>query len=278
MEAYLTHIVPFLLATFRLAGTFLIAPIVASAAIPMQARVLTVFALGIAVYPSLPAWQMSADPPDLLTLAWGVIGETLIGFCIGLMMMMPVAAVQLSGLLMGQQMGFGLASVYNPAIETETDLIGDLLGYLALGIFLSLGGLEGTFVAVAKTFQHVPLGGFAASLAPVELITSMLGSGFDLATRVSLPLMGIILIETVATGFLTKTLPQANIMSIGFAVKIFLGFAAIIAGLRASDTAIYDHVAEVMQTVLRWSEHLGKGLEGGGVGFPTAPVPGIGSP
>ncbi|MGD9690786.1 MAG: flagellar biosynthetic protein FliR [Phycisphaerales bacterium] len=258
MSELLNHLLPFMLATFRVAGAMILAPLVGGTTIPAQARVLIAFALAAAMYPAVaPAASGAALPVaqdhDVFSIGVAVAGETLIGFSIGLLMMMPVAAVQLAGLLMGQQMGFGLAQVYNPSLDIDTDMLGDLLGYIALGAFITIGGLEGTFIAVARTFESIPLASSGVVMAPVDLLVNLLGSGFDLATRVSLPLMGIILIETVAMALLTKTLPQANIMSIGFAIKILLGFAAILAGLGAGTTAISDHVSETARLVLQWA-------------------------
>jgi flagellar biosynthesis protein FliR len=253
LQQLLDQLGPFLLATFRIAGVFLVAPLLASTSIPVLARTLLVFALGLAVYPMLPAWQCKPVAMDLVALAWGAAGETLLGFSIGLLMLLPMTAVQLAGHFMGQQMGFGLATVYNPALEADTDLLGDLLGYIAIGLFLTIGGMEALFLAVCRTFERVPLGGMELTGAPLDLLTGLLASGFELATRVSMPLTAIILIETVASAFITKTLPQANILSIGFAVKIVLGFLALIAGLTAMQWAIGDDVGMTVRQVLNWA-------------------------
>ncbi len=247
------HIAPFMLAMTRLSGIFLLAPIFASTTIPSQARALLVVALSAAIYPMIPPEQVRPLTLDIFTLAWALGGEMLIGFCIGLLMMMPLAAVQLSGMLMGNQMGFGLAQVYNPALESDTDLLGDLLSYIALGVFLVIGGLEATFLAVASSFKLAPLGSIAAGAAPVELIAGVLGSGFEMALRVSLPVMAIILMETIANAFIAKTLPQMNIASIGFAIKIVLGLGVIVVSLRAMQSVMGEHVSVVGRMVLDWA-------------------------
>jgi flagellar biosynthetic protein FliR len=257
-----------MLLVFRLGGIFVVAPVLASVAIPMQARVLLVFAFGAAMYPGLvpelarAAGAGIAGVPvelDVFTLGWAGVFEALVGVVIGLIALLPVTAVQLSGLLMGQQMGFGLAQVYNPALETDSDLFGELLLYLALGAFIAMGGLELLFVALGKSYIAVPVGAMLPGSAPVGLILGTMDAGFGLALRVSLPLMAIIIMETVATSFLMKTMPQMNIMSLGFAVKIVLGLLAIIAGLRAMNTVTGDHVSDVGQMLLRWAS----GLEAG---------------
>ena len=262
MDDLVRHVVPFLLVFCRLSGVMLAAPLLAGTVIPGKARVLLVVALAAAVYPTLlPTLRGSGmdtrTMTDVLTLGVAVASEVMLGFLVGLVAMLPVAAVQLSGAMMSLQIGFSLGSIVNPALETESEPLGELLTHVAIAAFLAMGGVEMVFLACANTFTHVPLAGFGPGLAPLELLTSTLGAGFDLALRVSLPLMGLILMETVAVAFVSKTMPQMNILSIGFAVKIFLGLGALVAGLRAIDHAIGEHVREVGRSVLEWSAAVG---------------------
>lgn len=253
MPTLTDHLGPFLMVAFRLSGVLMLAPILASVAIPGKVRVLLVAVLAVAVYPTLPPEQQRPMSTDLFSASAMACGEVLIGMFIGLLALLPVAAVQLGGMVMGLQMGFGLASVVNPALETESEPIGELLTHLAIFAFLLMGGLEGAFLAVCKTFAHIPLGGFDPATSPLALVTGVLSGGFELAIRVSLPLMGIIMMETVATAFLSKTLPTLNIMSIGFAVKIIIGLGALMLGLRAIDEAIGDHVTSTGRSTLHWA-------------------------
>lgn len=253
MPALADITIPFLLLAFRLAGVFMLAPILASTVIPMRVRFMLVLAIAAAVLPTLPPGALRPEQFDVVTLAIAVAAETMIGFVIGLLMLMPVLAVQMGAVIMGQQMGFGLASVYNPALESESDLLGELLLYLALGAYIAMGGLEASMLAVLRTLEHVPLGGASGAEMPLTLVVGVLGGGFELALRVSAPLLAIIFLETVASGFIMKTVPQLNILSIGFAIKIALGIVAIVAGLAATDIAVSDHIAEVSRRVMAWA-------------------------
>lgn len=245
--------IPFLLLAFRLAGVFMLAPILASTVIPMRVRFMLVLAIAAAVLHTLPTGALRAESFDIVTLAVAVAAETMIGFVIGLLMLMPVLAVQMGAVIMGQQMGFGLASVYNPALESESDLLGELLLYLAMGAYIAMGGLEASMLAVLRTLEHVPLGSAAEAAMPLSLVVGVLAGGFELALRVSAPLLAIIFLETVAAGFIMKTVPQLNILSIGFAIKIALGLVAIVAGLAATDIAVSEHIAEVSRQVMLWA-------------------------
>ena len=49
---------------------------------------------------------------------------------------------QIGGLLMGQQMGLGFARLYNPSLEDDADVLGQVLFFMALAGFLLVGGHE----------------------------------------------------------------------------------------------------------------------------------------
>lgn len=253
MPALLDHLGPFMLVAFRLSGVLLAAPLLASIVIPAKIRVLLVVSLALAVYPALPAQSMPAETLDVFTLAWLSAGEVFVGFVIGLLAMLPIAAVQLAGMVMGLQMGFGLAAIVNPALETESEPIGELLSYMALYLFIVIGGLEATFLAVCRTFAHTPPGAVGLGILPVNLFTGVLAAGTELAMRVSLPLMGIITMETVASAFIAKTIPTINIQSLGFAIKIAIGLGALVLGLHAINDAITEHMLDTLRRTLFWA-------------------------
>lgn len=242
-----------MLVFFRLSGLFMIAPVLASASIPVKARVLLVLALTICIFPLVPAAATRAIPSDIISLSAAAALEIGLGFSLGLLMLLPIAAVQLAGVIMGQQLGFGLAQVINPALETESDLLSETLTHIALVGFIALGGLEVLFIAVANTFQHVPLGGVAVSALPGDMILGAFGGGLELALRIASPVLGILFVETIASAFIMKTMPQVNIMTIGFAIKIVVGLLALTFALHAVDSAATDSMASAARRMLNWS-------------------------
>lgn len=257
MADLLNHVGPFMLVLLRISGLFVFAPLLSSASIPGKVRILLAFAMALCIYPVLPRGAVAdvggGGGMDVFSLVLCGVMEILLGTLIGVVAMLPVLAVQLGGTLIGQQMGFGLATVYNPALETESEPLGELLLYLAITAFIAMGGLEMLFLSTANTFVRSPAGAVTVQAMPAELVVGAIGAGVELALRVSAPVLAIILIETIATAFIMKTMPQLNILSIGFAVKISLGLLAIVLGLKAIDRAISTHGEEVGRVLMRWS-------------------------
>jgi flagellar biosynthetic protein FliR len=251
IEPLIAHIVPFALVATRMIGLFVFAPIVTSASIPMQARVLLSFMLAAAVYPSIPV-HFADVPFDLVGLVPLIVSETLIGVCVGLIASVPVMALQLAGHVTGFQMGLSMATVYNPEFDTNSDVIGETLFYLGFAVFLTVGGLEAMYAALLTTFENVPLGGMAVSSLPLETYAGLASSGFEMALRVSGPAMAMVFLVMVAMGFVMKTMPQINVMSVGFALKIIVGLLATAISLQVIANVAADDALRVLAILGDW--------------------------
>ncbi len=256
LEHILPHLAPFLLVAFRLAGLFIFTPVLANKLLPRQFRALLVVMLAVALYPMLPSGVQIAPELGLAGLAPMVVRELLIGLIIGFIASLPIHALDLAGYLISHQMGLGLARVYNPELEADTDITGQLVMYLGLGAFVAVGGLEVVFLCLAGTFRNVPIGGAGVEQVPLDMIVGLLTSGFELAVRVAAPVLCIIFLLMIAMGFVSKTMPQINIMSVGFTIKILFGLGMLAASLGAMQHATGDEIQRVLRLATGWATGL----------------------
>lgn len=256
VHAILPHVVPFVLVLSRIGGIFLFAPALGSPIIPARIKALLVIALSLVVYPSVVSTASIVGPIDLISLAPMVLGETIIGLTIGLVVAIPLMSVQMGGLIVGQQMGLGLGSVFNPAINSDADVLGQILFFLALTIFLSVGGLDLMHSALLTTFDKVPLGGFGISRAPLDLLAGVVASGYTLALRVAAPVLAIIMLETLSTGVLMKTVPQLNVLTFGFPIKIVAAMIVLIGALPFINEVVHDETLDILNRVFLWVHSL----------------------
>jgi flagellar biosynthetic protein FliR len=185
-----------------------------------------------------------------------VVVEFGIGVFIGFMAAMPLLAAQFGGLAMGQQIGLGFARFYNPALGDESDSLEQIFFFLALGVFLALGGLESMVSAVVSSFGSVPASAVPGMLmgqggaSPLAVFVGAMSAAMELGLRVAMPLLAIVCLETVVMGYLSKSVPQLNIMSIGFPLRIVFGLAVIVASLAAIDEALVDGTAGALESLL----------------------------
>ena len=256
IETLSQHLVPATMVVARVSGLAIHGPVLSSPAIPMRIKGLLVAALGLAIYPSV-AGSVGAGPGLSLGMAVPFIALELgLGAFIGLLASSPILAAQFGGLTMGQQIWLGFARFYNPALGDESDALEQILFFLALATFLALGGLESMVAATAASFASLPAGDLpgllfgGGSTTAAAVLTGALTSAFELGLRVAAPLLAIVCLETVVMGYLSRSVPQLNVLSVGFPVRIVVGLGVLVASLAAIDEAIVDGTTGSIEALL----------------------------
>lgn len=257
LESLLAHVIPFTLVLFRLAGVFLMAPVLTSTMIPMKVKALLAGALALAAYPLVSPMLAMPASVDVMGLLPLVASEALIGLCVGALAATPLLFLELGGSIMGQSVGFGLARVYNPESDIDTDLLAQLILMIATGAFIASGGLETLFTGIVHSFSRVPLGGMSTDQAPLDLFLGVIASGCDLGLRVAMPVVGSTFLLIVVLGVLGKTMPQVNIMTVGFTFKVIAGLAVLAFSLVAIREIAGDALDHSVSGAVSWVESLG---------------------
>ncbi|MEQ9453283.1 MAG: flagellar biosynthetic protein FliR [Phycisphaeraceae bacterium] len=250
----LIHVPAFVLVLARMTGLFIFAPMFGSNAVPRSIRVFFAFSFTLAIYPMLLAPGRSAasflNPVidkglDLWVLLPLIFLELLVGYVVGWCASLPLIGVQMAGHTMDQQLGMGLAQVLNPELGEQSGVLGEFLFVMALALFLLMGGHLVLISILAGSFDKFPPGGFNSFQAIFELAAACVTLITELTMRVAAPLLCLIFLETIAMGFVARTVPQMNILSVGFALRIVVGlvFIALIVGTMA---AVYQETAELI--------------------------------
>ncbi len=253
----LDHVLSAMLVVCRIGGLMIFGPLLSTAIIPMRVKVSLALIVGLAVYPTVTT-QVAIDLPvvrDMWSIAPLVFGEVLIGAAIGFMATLPMVSVQIGGLMMGQQMGLGFATLYNPAAGVDENVIGQTLYLVTMAGFLMIGGLESLVLAVLNSFEHLPapaLGSIGADLGMLSILVGLLAAAFELALRVATPLLALIFLQTVAMGFIAKTVPQVNILSFGFPLRILGGLLIIVLGLAILDEVVMEVINDTLALISDW--------------------------
>ncbi|MCK4872436.1 MAG: flagellar biosynthetic protein FliR [Phycisphaerales bacterium] len=264
MDAILSHTGPFALVFFRFTGLYLFSPVFGSNVIPRFIKLHLALALALVLYPTCPAAQQVGIELSIVTIGPLIAMEIMIGYVIGWLAGMPLVSMQMSGFVMGRQMGLGMATFYDPASNTTTNVIGQILFYLTLSIFLLVGGLEVMLAVLADSFSRVPLGGFRVDQSVVEMMAGVLMAAYTLAVRVAAPIYCIIFLQTLGIGFLSKTSPQLNIISFGFPMRVISGLVGLIASCGVMYVVVSEEVGRTLIMIGDWVFSLGSGGVSGG--------------
>lgn len=243
----LSSLPAFALVLFRLAGLFLTAPIYRSTMIPMRIRVALAAVIAVLIFP-----LVRADVPADATLAMAVVGgvgEMMIGATIGLGIAILALGAELAGMMIGQQAALGLAQVFNPNLETQTSILGQLYSMSFMFVFLLAGGHRATMAAVLDTYQVVPVLSFRFDETIVLLLIELLTASFVLAIRLAGPVLIALLLTETAMGVVSRTIPQLNILTVGFTLRIMMALAVAALALVASKQLLLDAVWDALSLI-----------------------------
>lgn len=225
---------------FRLSGIFILAPMLGSTTIPRTVKVLLVVTLTFCIYPMLldPNHKSAALLAPIIDHGlslWVLVPhigmELLVGLAIGYCASLPLIGMQLGGDIIDKQVGFGFADIVNPETGEQSGVVANTLFIMALAMFTILGGHRIMLMILVGSFDAVPIGGFDDFEGLVALVLGMLTVAFHTGFRIAAPLLCLIFMETIALGFIARTVPQLNIMSVGFTIRILNGFFMLIAFL-----------------------------------------------
>ena len=247
-------IAPLILVAARLGGLSIFAPVLGSQVVNNKIKVFFFLGLSVATVPVLIATGRIAgvEQMGLWGLVAAIILEVAIGALIGFIALMPMMAMQTGGLVMAQQMGLGFARFYNPAMGDEADVLENLLFLLALVTFISIGGIDWMVLAVLNSYEYIAVGGFVPGTGVVTLLTGLVMSAFEIGLRVAAPLLALVFLETLAIGFISKTVPQLNILSLGFPIRIMVGLGTIVVGVVVLQQVLVEFIDVVLATMQDW--------------------------
>jgi flagellar biosynthesis protein FliR len=216
----------FLLVMTRVSCFFISAPFFGFKAIPAQVKILVSFFFSLMITASLPDHNYPIS--CLLELLALVMQQVVVGLLLGVVANFVFEGIRMAGELMDIQMGFGMANVIDPALNMRQTLFGEVNYLLAVLLFLTMNGHHLLFRALLKTFARVPLYelGFSTHFR-CSFLDNFLAL-FVISLKIALPILVILLFIDVASGFISRLIPQLNIFVITFPFKIATGFIALI--------------------------------------------------
>jgi flagellar biosynthesis protein FliR len=235
----LVQILTWLLVFARSAGIFTTAPIFGNAHVSMFTRVGMAACLAFIFAPMVAAANMPV-PSDTLSLAAAVVKEAVVGLMIGFVGMLLFMVVQAAAEMIDMQIGFGFANIVDPMMNQHTSVIGQFQYMAATLIFLGMNGHHLLLQGLADSFSVLPLGHVSLSAAATHSMLNTFARLFLAAMKIGGPVVGVILLTDVALGILARTVPQLNVLVVGFPAKIIVGLLTVIVAMPAAFIVVQD--------------------------------------
>ena len=218
-----------LLVSVRVAAATSLTAVLGPTQIPGPARVVLVLALS-ALLISATTMPLTVVT-SLASLVVAIAGEVLIGLAFAFGFIAAYGATQIAGRVLDTQVGFGAAAILNPATQTVSPLLANLFGMLSIAFFLALDGHLLLIKALSLSLQVMPPGSMLAA-EKWPLILAHSGVSFLFALSLAGPIMGLLLLSDVALAAVARSMPQLNVLVLGFAIKIMLGLIGLTVAIR----------------------------------------------
>lgn len=213
----------------RLSGLMLFAPFFGSVVIPARVKAILVLALTLMLYPAV---GQEIDPNIIAHWPMVVVTEFLMGVGMGVATNVVFEAVQLSGQVLGVQMGYSLVNILDPQSQVETTVVATFYQCIVMLLFLRMDVHYWLLRAVGNSYHDMPPGtAHLGSLFTLSTIASV-GEVFSLGVQIAAPVLSATLAADIILGLLGKASPQMPLMLLGPAVKSLLGIAVLIVTLK----------------------------------------------
>lgn len=220
--------VRFSLSFIRL-GTFMaLVPLFGMRNVPMMVKLGFAALCSLVAMPSLDAmWNLES---------WGVLAllafhEVIIGFVLALVVTLVFSIVNFAGHYVDTPIGFGMASVFDPAIGGQVPVFSQFYYIMAVLIFLGVDAHLWVIQAVRYSFDLVPFGGFLQFEPTFTLIMDLVKNIFVIGIQIALPITATILLTDIGLGIVIRAVPQINVFVLGFPIKIMVGLVVVFFGL-----------------------------------------------
>jgi flagellar biosynthetic protein FliR len=233
----------------RVSGLMVFCPFLGSDAVPIPVKAGLTLLLTVMLHPlhgpaalALGSWQWAQT----------MVSELLVGLLLGLVANFLFESALMAGQILGVQIGYSLATVFDPQTNADTPVLSQFHQMAALLIFLELDVHHWLLRALVRSFAYLPPGGAHATLALAGGFLQAAGGIFLTGAQIAAPSLVATLIADMALGFLGKASPQLPVLFIGLAVKNLVGLAVLIAAI-----AYWPRVfSQQFVLAIRTAEHL----------------------
>jgi len=220
------HVVGFMLLFFRFASLFMATPIFSHQSIPINVKASMAFLFTIVFYSSMPPL---AIPINLASIVVAILSEMLFGLAIGIVLQIAYNIITFAGGLISFMMGFSMASAIDPQSGVSMPIVSQFLSLMGLMILFATNLHHWLLLFIDESLVKVPLGGFLVTQNLFDYIIMATANMFKVGFMIAFPITALSWLADIIFGMLMKTMPQFNLLVIGFPIKITVAFSVLIA-------------------------------------------------
>jgi flagellar biosynthetic protein FliR len=247
-------LLPVLAATFmlvfaRVGAMVMLLPGLGESNIPVRIKLAMALLLTLIILP-LHRADYRIDLTSMAALLVMMIYEILIGIVLGATARVTLAALQVAGAVIAQQLGLGFVTSVDPTQGQQGVLIGNFLTLLGVTMlfatdshYLVIAALNDSY-SIFMPGEVVPAGDVAA------LATRAFSAAFKIGMQLSAPFLVFGLVFNVGLGVLARLMPQMQVYFVGVPLSIMSGFLIFGVVLAAMMGSFLDYFIAVMHDLI----------------------------
>ncbi len=240
----------FLICLARVAAVFAGIPIFSGNQVPPQLRFGIAFLFALMTYPLvrdyLPAGSLA---PWALALVIG--GDIVLGLLVGFLAQLVFMAAEFAGSVIGYQMGFAAANVFDPVNQQQVALIARFQSIFAIMLFLALDVHHLFLEALMASFEMLPPGSLDLRGGAIPMMVEVANHSLILSVRLVAPILVLLILSTLILGVMSRVFPQLNVFMLSFPINIGLSFIVMGLTLGIMATLLQNEFSSLSERFLR---------------------------
>ena len=247
LNAVMSVMAKFMLASLRIGAFLVVSPIFGSTAIPVQVRVIAAafMAVMVMVYSQVPDIENFSE----LRIIGVIITELLIGIAAGLILTIWFSAAVLAGEKIATSAGLGYAAQIDPNSGGQTPVVSQMLSLFMIILFLGMNGHLVVLRTMLESYSYLPIGAMPAWGAFIKGGISAASAMFVAASIIMLPIAIIMLLINLAVGVITRSSPQLNLFSFAFPMSLLAIFILFYLSVDSMSHALKDLGISAMENL-----------------------------
>jgi type III secretion protein T len=231
----------------RLLALFTILPLLSKEALPGLLRMGVVGSMAMLLVPGLAAQEF--PPSSLFTLLGIIIKETIIGTALGLVIAIPLWAIEAMGDLADTQRGATIAQTLNPLTGHETSPRGRLYIEAIVTYLFEIGGFLTMMGAVYESFALWPVFAWWPGFEPgaAEAMLGLLDRLMYLAVLLGVPAIFAMFLAECGLAIVSRFAPQLQVFFLAMPIKS--GLAMLVFAVYA--VVLFDYSRDLLQDTMR---------------------------
>ncbi len=203
-------------------------PVFNGGQVPPQMRLGIVVLFALLVFPVIEG-ALPSQTYSTLELMVLLGQEVIFGLLVGFLAQLVFMAAEFAGSLIGYQMGFAAANVFDPTTQRQVALISQFQGVFAILLFLALNVHHLFLEAIVASFEMLPPGSLNLAGGAIPMLMEVANHSLVLSIQLVTPILVLLILSNLTLGIMSRVFPQLNVFMLSFPINIGVSF--IVMGL-----------------------------------------------